>query len=110
MYEQASQVANDAVSSIRTVASFCAESKVMDMYRKKCSGPEKQGVRSGLVSGAGFGFSFVALYCMTAFCFYIGAILVQHDKATFQEVFKVQQSLNQLNIFNIFSTLLLTFS
>ncbi|CAL5183689.1 unnamed protein product [Lathyrus oleraceus] len=93
MYEQASQVANDAVSSIRTVASFCAESKVMDMYRKKCSGPEKQGVRSGLVSGAGFGFSFVALYCMTAFCFYIGAILVQHDKATFQEVFKVFFSL-----------------
>ncbi|KAL5070362.1 hypothetical protein RYX36_021249 [Vicia faba] len=88
MYEQASQVANDAVSSIRTVASFCAESKVMDMYRKKCSGPEKQGVRSGLVSGAGFGFSFVALYCMSAFCFYIGAVLVQHDKATFQEVFK----------------------
>ncbi|CAI8590913.1 unnamed protein product [Vicia faba] len=93
MYEQASQVANDAVSSIRTVASFCAESKVMDMYRKKCSGPEKQGVRSGLVSGAGFGFSFVALYCMTAFCFYIGAVLVQHDKATFQEVFKVFFSL-----------------
>ncbi|CAK8530849.1 unnamed protein product [Lathyrus sativus] len=93
MYEQASQVANDAVSSIRTVASFCAESKVMDMYRKKCSGPEKQGVRSGLVSGVGFGFSFVALYCMTAFCFYIGAVLVQHDKATFQEVFKVFFSL-----------------
>lgn len=30
MYEEASQVANDAVSSIRTVASFCAEQKVMD--------------------------------------------------------------------------------
>ncbi|MCI16475.1 ABC transporter B family member 9-like, partial [Trifolium medium] len=29
MYEEASQVATDAVSSIRTVASFCAESKVM---------------------------------------------------------------------------------
>ena len=72
--------------------------------RKKCSGPEKQGVRSGLVSGAGFGFSFVALYCMTSFCFYIGAVLVQHDKATFQEVFKVQhQSINQLNIRNIFT-------
>ncbi|KAK7412535.1 hypothetical protein VNO78_03999 [Psophocarpus tetragonolobus] len=89
MYEEASQVANDAVGSIRTVASFCAESKVMDMYRKKCSGPEKQGVRLGLASGAGFGFSFIALYCTNAFCFYIGAILVQHGKATFGEVFKV---------------------
>ncbi|KAK7331431.1 hypothetical protein VNO77_25656 [Canavalia gladiata] len=88
-YEEASQVASDAVGSIRTVASFCAESKVMDMYTKKCSGPEKQGVRLGLVSGAGLGFSFLALYCTNAFCFYIGSILVEHGKATFGEVFKV---------------------
>ncbi|KAI5409584.1 hypothetical protein KIW84_055129 [Lathyrus oleraceus] len=40
MYEEASQVEIDVVSSIRTVASFCAESKVMDMYRKKCLRPE----------------------------------------------------------------------
>jgi ATP-binding cassette subfamily B (MDR/TAP) protein 1 len=110
MYEEASQVANDAVSSIRTVASFNAESKVMDMYQKKCSGPEKQGVRLGLVSGAGFGFSFVALYLMTAFCFYMGSVLVQHGKATFQEVFKAKQSLNQLKILYIYFMLLSTFS
>ncbi|KAL5101215.1 hypothetical protein RYX36_005542 [Vicia faba] len=33
------------------------------------------------------GFSFLALYCTNAFTFYIGSILVQHGKATFQEVF-----------------------
>ncbi|CAJ2658415.1 unnamed protein product [Trifolium pratense] len=43
MNEEASKVATDVVSSIRIVASFCAESKVMDMYSKKCLGPEKQG-------------------------------------------------------------------
>lgn len=89
MYEEASQIANDAVGSIRTVASFCAEKKVMDLYQKKCEGPMKHGVRLGLVSGAGFGFSFAALYCTNAFIFYIGAILVQHGKASFSEVFKV---------------------
>lgn len=88
-YEEASQVANDAVGSIRTVASFCAESKVMDLYEEKCQGPKEQGVRLGVVSGIGFGFSFLALYCVNAFLFYIGAILVQHGKATFSEVFKV---------------------
>lgn len=93
MYEEASQVANDAVGSIRTVASFCAEPKVMDMYKKKCEGPEKQGVRLGMVSGAGFGFSFLVLYCTNAFCFYIGSILVKKGKATFGEVFKVLLSL-----------------
>lgn len=89
MYEEASHVANDAVGSIRTVASFCAEKKVMDLYQEKCEAPMKQGVRLGLVSGSGFGFSFFALYCTNAFCFYIGALLVQHGKATYEEVFKV---------------------
>ena len=30
MYEEATQVANDAVGNIRTVASFCAEKRIMD--------------------------------------------------------------------------------
>ncbi|KAH7521543.1 hypothetical protein FEM48_Zijuj07G0044700 [Ziziphus jujuba var. spinosa] len=89
MYEEASQVANDAVGSIRTVASFCAEEKVMEMYKKKCEAPMSQGVRLGLISGAGFGFSFFALFCIEAFIFYIGAVLEKNGKATFGEVFKV---------------------
>ncbi|CAA2957191.1 ABC transporter B family member 9-like [Olea europaea var. sylvestris] len=89
MYEEASQVANDAVGSIRTVASFSAEEKVMEMYQKKCEGPTKQGIKLGIVSGAGFGVGSFALYCTNAFCFYIGAVLIQNGKATFGEVFKV---------------------
>ncbi|XP_047307497.1 ABC transporter B family member 9-like [Impatiens glandulifera] len=89
MYEEASQVASDAVGSIRTVASFCAEKKVMDMYQKKCEGPMKNGVRTGLISGSGYGFGYFILFCTNAFCFYIGAVLVQHGKANFSEVFKV---------------------
>ncbi|KAG8385354.1 hypothetical protein BUALT_Bualt03G0034400 [Buddleja alternifolia] len=89
MYEEASQVANDAVSSIRTVASFSAEDRVMKMYEKKCEAPMKQGVRLGIVSGASFGLGAFALYCTNAFCFYIGAVLVQHGKASFGDVFKV---------------------
>ncbi|KAL6546439.1 ATP-binding cassette sub- B member 9 [Orobanche minor] len=89
MYEEASQVANDAVGSIRTVASFSAEDKVMKVYEKKCEGPLKQGVRRGIVSGSSFGAGTFALYCAQAFCFYIGAVLIQHGKASFGEVFKV---------------------
>ncbi|KAG5555333.1 hypothetical protein RHGRI_012763 [Rhododendron griersonianum] len=88
-YEEASQVANDAIGSIRTIASFCAEKKVMDMYQTKCQAPMKHGVRVGLVSGTGFGFSLFAFYCTNAFSFYIGALLVEHGKATYEDVFKV---------------------
>lgn len=90
MYEEARQVANDVVGSIRIVASFCTEEKVMDLYQKKCDVPMKQGVRLGLVSGGGFGFSYFVVYCTNAFCLYTGSILVQYGKATFGEVFKVE--------------------
>ncbi|GMI66695.1 P-GLYCOPROTEIN 4, MULTIDRUG RESISTANCE 4, ARABIDOPSIS P-GLYCOPROTEIN 4, ATP-binding cassette B4 [Hibiscus trionum] len=89
MYEEASQVANDAVGSIRTVASFCAEEKVMQLYKKKCEGPMKTGIRQGLISGIGYGISFFFLFSVYATSFYGGAQLVEHGKATFDDVFRV---------------------
>ncbi|CAB4303787.1 unnamed protein product [Prunus armeniaca] len=89
MYEEASQVANDAVGSIRTVASFCAEEKVMGLYRRKCEGPTEAAKRQGLISGIGFGISFFSLFCVYATCFYAGAKLVEAGKTTFSHVFQV---------------------
>ncbi|KAL4323592.1 hypothetical protein GQ457_11G002000 [Hibiscus cannabinus] len=89
MYEDASQVANDAVGSIRTVASFCAEDKVMQLYKKKCEGPTKTGIKQGLISGTGFGVSFFFLFSVYATCFYAGAQLVEHGYTNFGDVFRV---------------------
>lgn len=93
MYEEASQVANDAVSSIRTVASFCAEQKVIDLYENKCEAPIKHGRRQGIVSGMGYGFSFIVLYCTYAFIFYVGAKFVENGSATSNQVFRVSRKL-----------------
>ncbi|GJM94530.1 hypothetical protein PR202_ga11180 [Eleusine coracana subsp. coracana] len=89
MYEEASQVANDAVSSIRTVASFSAEEKVMDLYKKKCEEPLRAGIRTGIISGIGFGVSFFLLFGVYAASFYAGARLVAEEKTTFPKVFMV---------------------
>ncbi|XWS46383.1 hypothetical protein CRYUN_Cryun14cG0061100 [Craigia yunnanensis] len=89
MYEEASQVANDAVGGIRTIASFCAEEKVMHLYERKCERPMKTGIRQGLISGIGFGLSFFLLYSVYATSFYAGAQLVEHGHATFSDVFQV---------------------
>ncbi|XP_027368718.1 ABC transporter B family member 11-like [Abrus precatorius] len=89
LYEEASQVANDAVGSIRTVASFCAEEKVMELYQKKCDGPIKTGIRRGIISGIGYGASFFMLYAVYAIGFYAGAQLVADGKTTFSDVFRV---------------------
>lgn len=94
MYEEASQVANDAVGSIRTVASFCAEEKIMKIYENKCEGPMRNGINQGLISGIGFGTSYALLYLVYATSFYVGAILVRDGKATFDDVFRVSKSLH----------------
>ncbi|KAI0528833.1 hypothetical protein KFK09_001376 [Dendrobium nobile] len=89
MYEEASQVANDAVGSIRTVASFSAEEKVMELYMNKCEGHIKTGIKQGVIGGIGYGVSFFILFCVYAICFYIGAPLVLDGKTTFRKVFQV---------------------
>ncbi|XP_010938828.1 ABC transporter B family member 11 [Elaeis guineensis] len=89
MYEEASQVANDAVGSIRTVASFSAEEKVIELYKEKCEGPLRTGIRQGIISGIGFGISFFLLFCVYATSFYVGARLVEDGKTTFGKVFRV---------------------
>lgn len=89
MYEDASQVANDAIGSIRTVASFCAEDEVMEMYRRKCKAPRKHGFKFGLLSGTGLGFGNFIIYSTYALAFYLGAVFVNNGKATVYEVFKV---------------------
>ncbi|CDP19224.1 unnamed protein product [Coffea canephora] len=61
--KEASQVASDAVRSIRTVASFRAEEKVTDKYEKKCEGRMRVGIRQGLVSGIGLGSSLALFFC-----------------------------------------------
>ncbi|KAK7363394.1 hypothetical protein VNO77_05536 [Canavalia gladiata] len=89
LYEEASQVANDAAGNIRTVAAFCAEEKVMELYQKKCVGPIQTGIRQGLVSGTGFGLALFFLFSVYACSFYAGARLVENGKASNSDVFRV---------------------
>lgn len=98
MYEEASQVANDAVGTIRTVASYCAEERVMELYRQKCEGPAKMGIKQGLISGTGFGLSLALVFFVYATAFYAGARLVEAGKTTFEDVFRVSKINDSLYI------------
>lgn len=93
LYEKASQVSTDAVGSIRTVASFCAEDRVMHLYEEKCQGPKKTAIMQGLIASVGIGFSYFLLYGVYAFVFYCGARLVQDGLTTFTDVFRVSSLL-----------------
>ncbi|KAK7363393.1 hypothetical protein VNO77_05535 [Canavalia gladiata] len=89
LYEEASQVANDAVGNIRTVAAFCAEEKVIELYQKKCVKPIQAGIRQGLVSGIDLGLSSFFLLSVYACSLYAGARLVENGKASISDVFRV---------------------
>ncbi|XP_006644534.3 ABC transporter B family member 9-like isoform X1 [Oryza brachyantha] len=89
MYEDASQVVTEAIGSIRTVASFCAEKRVIKTYNQKCQASMKQSIRSGMVGGLGFSFSQLMVYLTYALCFYVGAQFVHGGKSTFKDVFRV---------------------
>ena len=89
MYEEASQVAAEAIGSIRTVVSFGAEKKIINSYESKCKGSLKQGIRVGLVSGFNFGLSLFAMFCAESLSLLIGSILVHHNKASYGDVFTV---------------------
>ncbi|PSR92445.1 ABC transporter B family member 11 like [Actinidia chinensis var. chinensis] len=98
LYEDASQVASDAVGSIRTVASFCAEEKVMQLYQLKCEGPMKASIRQGLISGTGFASSLFLLFLVYATSFYVGARFVEAGKTGFPEVFRVFFGLSMMAV------------
>ncbi|KAK6144064.1 hypothetical protein DH2020_020884 [Rehmannia glutinosa] len=89
LYEDATQVASDAIGNIRTVASFSAEEKVMKLHQEKCEGPVRLGITQGLISGAGLGMSLFFLYSVYATSYYAGARLVDAGQITFGDVFRV---------------------
>ncbi|KAJ8755644.1 hypothetical protein K2173_022239 [Erythroxylum novogranatense] len=96
IYEEASQLAYDAVASLRTIASFCAEEKVITLYKEKQVGLLDLGIRKGLIAGAGFGLSYLLMYNSNAASFYAGARLLEHGKAKFQDIFQVFFALSMM--------------
>uniref|UniRef100_A0A0D6QVL6 Uncharacterized protein n=1 Tax=Araucaria cunninghamii TaxID=56994 RepID=A0A0D6QVL6_ARACU len=89
MLEEASQVANDAVGSIRTVASFCAEEKVVSLYKEKCRAPLKRSIQQGILSGGSLAFINFIMFAAYALSFWVGVHLIEDRKTTFRKVFRV---------------------
>lgn len=56
-YLKANMLAGEAVSNIRTVAAFCAEEKVLDLYSKELVEPSQSSFRRGQTAGIFYGIS-----------------------------------------------------
>lgn len=54
-YARAGELATEAISSIRTVASSCGEGAEVDRYARALASAERAGTRKSFAMGAGFG-------------------------------------------------------
>lgn len=61
-YLKANMLAGEAVSNIRTVAAFCSEDKVMDLYTKELEEPASKSFRRGQIAGVFYGISQCCLF------------------------------------------------
>jgi ATP-binding cassette subfamily B (MDR/TAP) protein 1 len=75
-YEAASEIANEAISNIRTVVSLNAEPKMSQRYTAKLGDAEEAAVRQGTRSAVLTGALFFVIFAMYGFGFWLGAILI----------------------------------
>ncbi|KAL2614004.1 hypothetical protein R1flu_025696 [Riccia fluitans] len=88
-YEKATRVANDAVTNIRTVASFGAEEKVVNFHDEQVRDSLKTGVKQGLISGFSIAVATFVLFAAYSIGFWAGAKFVAMGRMTFEGVFRV---------------------
>ncbi|KAK2176084.1 hypothetical protein NP493_686g01047 [Ridgeia piscesae] len=81
-YAKAGAVAEEVISSIRTVAAFGGEQKECDRYRANLIEAKKFGIRMGIISAIGIGLIFFIMFCAYALAFWYGSKLVREGEMT----------------------------
>ncbi|KAI5014589.1 hypothetical protein ZWY2020_055979 [Hordeum vulgare] len=85
-YEAAGGIADQAVSSIRTVASYNGERQTLERFRSALARSTALGIKQGLIKGAVIG-SMGAIYAVWSFMSWLGSVLVIHQHAQGGHVF-----------------------
>ncbi|XP_019702682.1 ABC transporter B family member 2 isoform X2 [Elaeis guineensis] len=87
-YLKANMLAAEAVSNIRTVAAFCSEEKVIDLYANELKEPSRQSFRRGQGAGVFYGVSQFFLFASYALALWYGSVLMGKELASFKSVMK----------------------
>ncbi|KAJ4849823.1 hypothetical protein Tsubulata_040648 [Turnera subulata] len=75
-YRKAGSIAEQAISSIRTVFSFVAEDHLAERYNDLLAKSETIGAKIGFAKGAGMGVIYLVTYATWALAFWYGGVLV----------------------------------
>lgn len=87
-YLKANMLAGEAVSNIRTVAAFCSEEKVLDLYQRELVEPSRHSFRRGQVAGMFYGVSQFFIFSSYGLALWYGSILMEKELSSFKSVMK----------------------
>ncbi|KAL2629414.1 hypothetical protein R1flu_014100 [Riccia fluitans] len=88
-YARASGTVGEAVGNIHTVAAFCAEEKVVDLYNRELKVPQRNATFRAHIAGIGYGLSQFFMYGSYAVALWYASSLVQKREATFGDSIKI---------------------
>ncbi|KAM3397185.1 ABC transporter B family member 2 isoform X1 [Capsicum galapagoense] len=87
-YLRANMFAGEAVSNIRTVAAFCAEEKVTDLYARELVEPAKRSFSRGQIAGIFYGVSQFFIFSSYGLALWYGSVLMGKELTSFKAVMK----------------------
>ncbi|MCO5563019.1 hypothetical protein L7F22_016655 [Adiantum nelumboides] len=87
-YLRANTVAGEAVGNIRTVAAFCAEEKVLQLFCKELQRPGRDSFYRGQIAGIAFGVSQCCMFCSYALTLWYGSYLIKTGYTSFGPMVK----------------------
>ncbi|KAK9667818.1 hypothetical protein RND81_13G012700 [Saponaria officinalis] len=87
-YLGANMLAGEAVSNIRTVAAFCAEEKVLDLYARELVEPSKRSFTRGQIAGIFYGVAQFFIFSSYGLALWYGSVLMGKGVSGFKSVMK----------------------
>ncbi|KAK6947399.1 ABC transporter-like, ATP-binding domain [Dillenia turbinata] len=87
-YLKANMLAGEAVSNIRTVAAFCAESKILGLYSHELVEPSRNAFARGQIAGLFYGITQFFIFSSYGLALWYGSVLMGKGLASFKSVMK----------------------
>ncbi|CAL5197136.1 unnamed protein product [Lathyrus oleraceus] len=87
-YLKANMLAGEAVSNIRTVAAFCAEEKIIDLYVNELVEPSKRSFKRGQIAGIFYGISQFFIFSSYGVALWYGSVLIEKEISSFKSIMK----------------------
>ncbi|KAG2680302.1 hypothetical protein I3760_11G094100 [Carya illinoinensis] len=87
-YLKANMLAGEAVSNVRTVAAFCAEEKILDLYARELVEPSRRSFVRGQIAGLFYGICQFFIFSSYGLALWYGSVLMDKELASFKSVMK----------------------